>query len=218
MNKRSISICLLILLGILYFTKDYIAAFFITHDKELETKQIHFEEDYQKLKEDYDNLLNYHHLNSNNIISKVIMRDPLEFFDEVTILKGSEEQIHPGSMVINEQGLVGVVKEVNLHSSVVELLPNQNTKVAVQIGNTYGLLESENGILKIKNITDKEIINPNTPITTSDYSFLEGNVLVGTAKEIRSTNQNLSLEIIVEPAVNFDKIEYVSIKEMIANE
>lgn len=211
--KHNFSIVwLLFIFVLLYFLKEPLLSLMIKQDYNLETKQIHFEEDYQNLKKEYEALFAFPYQDSNAIISKVFIRDPLLFFEEITILKGKEEHVLLGSAVVNERGLIGVVKKVNSHSSVVELLPNKNTKIAVKIGTINGLLESDDGELKIRNITNKEPLEVNSEIRTTNSGRFDADILVGTVKEIRTTNQNLSAEIIVTPAVDFEQLHYLYVK------
>ncbi len=211
--KQKITILKIFLIFlILYLGSDFLISCLISMDNNLEVKNVCYEEEYNSLKKEYDELLNYTSNMPNNIISKVIEHDPLTFFAEVKILKGKKEGILKDSMVFNEQGLVGIVSKVMNHTSMVQLLPNKNTKIAVKIGDIDGLLESDNGVLKVKNITSSNQILENTEVKSSNYSLLESGVVIGTVKEVYKTNQNLSTEVIIEPSVDFNHLNYVSVK------
>ena len=197
----------------LYFIKDPVISLLFKNDFNLEEQICNNEEDYINLKKEYDELLEYKSVMSENIISKVIIHDPLEFFSIVTIVKGKEEMVNVGDLVINEKGLIGIVSKVNSHTSLVQLLSNKDTKIAVHIGEVDGLLESDNGQLIIKNITRDDDIKIGSLITTSNYSLLETGLLVGNVKEIHETNHGLSYEIIVEPSVDFNNLNYVTIRK-----
>ena len=158
MNKKVIILFILFIFLMFYFLKDPVLALLFKNDFNLETKICNDEENYQKLKKEYDELLEYKTIINDNIISKVIIHDPLEFFQSITIIKGKEDNINVGDLVINERGLVGIISKVNKHTSLVELLPNKNTHIAVHIGDVDGLLESDNGKLIIKNITRNDNI------------------------------------------------------------
>ncbi len=208
--RISLVIFIVVLISLLV---DPIFSIIIKTNNNLDNMSIHYESDYQNLKKAYDDLLEFHSHFEDNIISKVVVHDPLLFFDEVIILKGSDEGITKGSIVINERGLVGIIKGVNNHSSVVQLLGNKDTKIAVKIGEVSGLLESENGTLMIKNITSSKEVSINDVITTSNYGVVAPDITVGKVREIKRTNNNLSYEIVVEPAVDFHNLNYVVIKE-----
>ena len=131
----------------------------------------------------------------------------------ITIIKGSEDNINVGDLVINELGLIGIISKVNKHTSIVDLLPNKNTHIAVHIGDVDGLLESDNGKLVIKNITRNDNINIGSDITTSGLGNLPANIYIGKVKEIHETKENLSYEILVEPSVDYNNLNYVSIRK-----
>ncbi len=213
MNKKVIILFILFIFLMVYFLKDPVLALLFKNDFNLVTKICNDEENYQKLKKEYDELLEYKTNINENIISKVIIHDPLEYFSQVTIIKGKEENINVGDLVVNEQGLVGTIGKVNSHTSIVELLPNKNTHIAVHIGDVDALLESINGNLMIKNITRDDNIKVGSDIITSNYSLLDAGLLVGKVKEIHETNQNLSYEILVEPSVDFKKLNYVTVRK-----
>ena len=213
MNKKVIILFILFIFLMFYFLKDPVLALLFKNDFNLETKICNDEENYQKLKKEYDELLEYKTIINDNIISKVIIHDPLEFFQSITIIKGKEDNINVGDLVINERGLVGIISKVNKHTSIVELLPNKNTHIAVHIGDVDGLLESDNGKLIIKNITRNDNITVDSEVTTSNYSLLQTGLLIGKVKKIHETKENLSYEILVEPSVDFNDLNYVSIRK-----
>ena len=188
MNKKVIILLILFIFLMFYFLKDPVLALLFKNDFNLDAKIC-------------------------NDISKVIIHDPLEFFQTMTIIKGSEDNINVGDLVVNELGLVGIVSKVNKHTSIVDLLPNKNTHIAVHIGDVDGLLESDNGKLVIKNITRNDNIRVGSDITTSNYSLLQTGLLIGKVKEIHETKENLSYEILVEPSVDFNNLNYVSIRK-----
>ena len=213
MNKKFIILIVLFIFLMGYFLKDPILALMFKKDFNLETKICNNEDNYQKLKKEYDELLDYKTKMTDNIISKVIIHDPLEFFSTVTIIKGKDYDVNVGDLVINELGLVGIISKVNNHTSQVLLLPNKETRIAVHIGDVDGLLESDNGNLIIRNITRNDNITIDSEVTTSNYSLLQTGLLIGKVKEIHEVKENLSYELLVEPSVDFNNLNYVSIRK-----
>lgn len=67
------------------------------------------------------------------IAADVITRNPDNWFEEVTIDKGSSDNIAVGSAVITNQGVVGQVVTVSPRASVVRLLSDPNQKLGVLI-------------------------------------------------------------------------------------
>ncbi len=213
LNKNKKIILILFIFLVIYFIKEPVIALLFKNDFNLKDKACNYPEEYLKLKDEYDALLEYKTTINDTLISKVIFYDPLEFFETVTIIKGKSENVAVGDLVINELGLIGIVSKVNTHTSKVALLPNKDTHIAVHIGDVDGLLTSENGNLVIKNITRMDNINVGSSVTTSNYSLLQTGLLIGNVKEIKTNDENLSYELLIEPAVNFNNLNYVTIRK-----
>ena len=172
--------------------------------------------EYNDLKKEYDKLLNFNSPNPSYVISKVLFKDPLEFLSEVTILKGSLDGINVGDIVLNEEGLIGTIKRVSNHSSVVSLLKSADTKIAVKIGDMLGLLESDNGTLMVKNIVSNVEVNVDDEVYTAPFSLLGEDIYIGKVSEV--LDKDLSRQLIINPAVSFDNIDYVFIRKVIKDE
>ena len=106
-----------------------------------ETNQIiiqNLEQELEKMKESLEISLPKEEMK----LTKVVYRDPYHFFDTITILKGKEEGILENAAVIDGQNLIGIIEEVNDHSSIVKLLTNQQTSISVKINDAYGILKT----------------------------------------------------------------------------
>ena len=206
-----------LLLGI--FFKDFFYSIWIQKDFNLE-KNIVLESDYQNLKREYEELLQTNNLKvsflSDGIISKVILHDPCIFFEEITILKEKEEGIKEQDVILNEEGFVGTVSEVSSHSSQVSLLTNAQTKISVKVQNSYGILKTKEGNLFITDITSKEEIKKDAIVYTSSFTNIPGDIPIGKVTEVSTSS--LNQEILVEPFVNFENLNYVVIKKGLSYE
>ncbi len=198
---------------VVYFLKEPFISLLFKNDFNLKDNICNYDEEFIKLKDEYDKVLQYQSKVEENIISKVIFNDPLEFFEIATIIKGKTENVSVGDLVINEFGLVGVISKVDNHTSKVFLLPNKNTHIAVHIGEVDGLLTSENGNLIVKNLTRNNNILVGSEVTVSNYSLLESGLLVGHVKEIKNDEENLSYSLLITPAVDFNNLNYVTIRK-----
>ena len=151
MKKYTWYIVLFFVFLIFFYVKDYLYSFLLSRDDFLETTVV-LESDYQNLKNDYDALVQTNELwdttSDEFITTKVVLRDPYVFMDKITILKGSEQGITIGDVVINQDGYVGRIVSTWKNSSQVELLTNQNTELSVRIGNSYGILKRENEVIE----------------------------------------------------------------------
>ncbi len=211
MFKNKSWLFILVAIICLYLSKDLIASFLINKDSNLNTKAL-INTEYENLKKEYEQLIDFKNINEEGTISKVILRDPLVFFNTMTILKG-KDTIEKESAVYNNDGLIGIVSDVFDNYSTVKLLYNQDVKISVKIGNVYGILECNNNELKIKNITSKEKIDLDTLVVTSDYGQLPENIPIGTISQIKEENNFLSLELTVTPIVDFKNINYVYVRK-----
>ena len=206
-----------LLLGILF--KDFFYSIWIQKDFNLE-KKIVLESDYQNLKREYEELLQANNLNvaflEEGITSKVILHDPCIFFEEITILKGSEEGIKEEDVVVNERGLIGIISKVASHSSQVILLTNAKTQISVKVQNNYEILQTKEGNLFITDITSKEEILKDAIVYTSSFTSIPGDIPIGKVSSVSTSS--LNQEILVEPFVDFGNLNYVVIKKGLSYE
>jgi len=85
----------------------------------------------------------------NCISGSVIYRNPTLWYDEITINKGKKDNIKVGSIVINNEGIVGIVSDVYSNTSNISLITNinDNKKITLAINNgdkrVYGILSKE---------------------------------------------------------------------------
>lgn len=216
MKKYSWYIILLLGFLLLFYTKDIIYSFLLTEDDFLETTVV-LESDYQNLQNEYNALLESTSLwdpTSNELVTtKVVIRDPDVFMDEITILKGSAQDIEIGDVVINQDGYIGKIVTTEKNSSQVELLTNKNTQLSVKIGNSYGILKRENEDLIVSDITSKEPIEEGMTVTTSTYTEIPGDIVVGTVNEV--ITKGLEQELKITPSVNFYDLNYVFVRHKV---
>lgn len=214
MKTNKWTIILFFLLIFLYLGKDILFNFFIKADDSLK-EAIILESDYNFLKEDYEKLLEENELwktmDNNFITSKVVIRDPYLFFEEVTILKGKSGAIEKDDIVINRNGYIGKIKSVHEHYSQVELLTNKNTKLQVKVNSSFGILKKEEGLLKVLEITSKETIEEGSIVYTSGLASIPGNIPVARVTSVKNTPLGQELEVI--PVVDFEDITYVTVRK-----
>lgn len=143
--------------------------------------------------------------------SKILFRDIYYMNHNITIYKGSNDGIKEDNLVINEDGLVGIVKKVNNSSSVVELLYSKNTSMSVLVNGYYGLLKCQNGKLIIEGINNIANIQVGDKVTTSDISIYPENILIGKVSEIDYDKYEIEQILTITPTVNFDSIRYIGV-------
>lgn len=143
--------------------------------------------------------------------SKVLFKDLYHYKNEITIYKGKKQNIKENNLIINQNGLVGVVKKVNENSSVVELLNNDNLSLSVKIDNAYGILKYKDKKLVIEGINNKVNIKKGSPVTTSDISIHPENVYIGIIKNINYDKYEIEQILEVESKVDFNNVTYLGI-------
>ena len=216
MKKYTWYLVLFLVFLVFFYGKDYLYSFLLSRDDFLETTVV-LESDYQKLKQEYDALSKANQLwdaHSNEFITtKVVLRDPYVFMDEITILKGSEQGIEIGDIVINENGYIGKIVSTEKNSSQVELLTNRDTELSVRIENSYGILKWENDTLIVSDITSKETIEEGMGVYTSSYTDIPGNIMVGVVNEV--TEKGLGQILKITPSVDFQNLNYVFVRHKV---
>ena len=207
--------CLFLLLFMNYGLEIYFRSI-IKNDSLLNDKVVYLY-DYENLKKEYDSILEYHNLtkslDDSFIVSKVIFKDPFHFYDEIRILKGNDDGIEVGDIVVNENGYVGKVKNVFSSSSAVELLLNSNTQMSVSVEDSYGILQIVNNEVIVSHITKKEPILEGSVVYTSKYSKIPLEIPIGKVKEVKINSKEQIL--VVEPTVDFNSLNYVSIRKSV---
>lgn len=167
----------------------------------------------KNIEREYNNLLNFVNITKdkkNLIYSKIIKRDIYEFFNNITIAKGSNDNIKKGDIVINEYGLVGIISKVNKNSSEVALITNKDLNISVKVNDTYGMLYSKNNKLKIKNIKIEGIIKEGYEVVTSGLTNIPEGIKIGKITGIQK--DELELEYILDIAgINLQKLQFVGV-------
>jgi rod shape-determining protein MreC len=151
------------------------------------------------------------------ISAKVVNNSVHRFTNFITIDKGRDANIEPGMAVISPQGIVGKVKNVSKHYSVVTSLLNIDVMVSALIKRTghYGTIQwdgQDPDIVSLKFIPRH--VNPvvGDTIMTSGYNavFPQG-ISIGTIQRIDLANEALFYDLKVKVSQDFRKLSYVSI-------
>ncbi len=217
MKKYLLYLILLFTFLFLYFGMDLVYCYLIKKDSLL-SEEIILKSDYNALYEKYTTLLNSHDLwegKSDFITSKVVSRDPYNL-DEITILKGSEDGVKTGDIIINEYGLVGIVSSVKKHVSFVKTINHKDTNISVKVGEVYGMLKKDDGKLIIEDIKTKDSDLVGAFVKTSGFTSVPEDILVG---EVSSVIDNgLTLSLVVIPSADLNNLNYCFIRSSVVYE
>lgn len=211
MHKKNFFYISLIIIYILYLTKDNLFA--LTSNLESlnnftsDIKESYYETEYQKL----SNILKINPSAFNIEYSKVMLQNIYDFYNKITINKGTNSNIEKGQAVINEKGLIGIINKVSNNSSEVNLITNPNTSISVKVNNSYGILTTKDNKLIVKNIKTNNEIKEGEQVFTSGLTDIPEGILVGTVKSV--TKSSLELEYILEitSAIDIYNLSYVGV-------
>ena len=152
------------------------------------------------LKKEIENLRNVSV--SDGKIAKVIVRDIYGFYDEIIIDLGSDV-VRVKDLVINEDGLVGVVYKVSKNKSYVKLLTS-NYKISVKLGDTYGIYNN-GSITMLDKYSD---IKVGEKVYTSGLDESLGDIYIGEVLNVYYDQEGLGKNVDVK-YVNNDNLNYV---------
>lgn len=154
------------------------------------------------------------------VYSYVTYRNPSIWYDEFMINKGKRE-VSKGNIVINNEGLVGVVKEVYNNSSLVSLITNSKSNNKITVGiktedkTIYGIISKFDKIkneLVISELTE-DINNyyDSDIITTSFTNTFKEGIVIGKVKRIARSENGLYNIVYATPNVKYNDIKYVCV-------
>lgn len=154
------------------------------------------------------------------VTASVIAKDTGNWFNIFTVDAGKKQGIKKDSTVINGDGLIGKVFEVGENWAKVVTIMDNKSSVSFQVLRNSQFI----GIIRgsVKSQISGYLIDPEAEVLegdkliTSGLSTYEKGIMIGEIKEVTKKEEELLKTIIVEPAVNFKKLDKVFI--MIPNE
>lgn len=173
------------------------------------------ESELDRLKELYD--LDNTYSSYEKVASKIIAKDPGNWFSIFTIDKGSKHGIEVDMNVIGQGGLVGIVIDVGPNFSKVRSIIDDESNVSAKFSTSSDLCIVKGNLklisqelVELTNINKEADIKENDMIVTSHVSdkYLPG-ILIGYARDISEDSNNLTKSGYITPIVDFSNIEEV---------
>ena len=171
------------------------------------TKASYYETEYNALTK----TLNLNNLGYNIVYSKVIFQDIYDFYNKITILKGTSDNLKKGDIVLNEDGVIGVISTPYNSYSEVSLLTNPNINLSVKINNSYGILKSSDNKIIIENVLVNNPLKEGDKVYTSGLTDIKGGLLIGTIKKIEVDDLGLEYKIEVNPSASLYNLNYLGV-------
>ena len=165
-------------------------------------------------------------LKTKNIVCEVIAKDPDAMYNGITINKGAKQGIKKDMPVISFQngtsGLVGKIIQVGRTTSMIMPIYDYQCFVSARLEKTRyeglmngnGSVENNLSIRYVKKRAKEELEYGDRVITTGDGYNYPKDVAIGTISKIKSPDYETSLELEVEPAIDFSRLEYVFVLDM----
>ena len=147
------------------------------------------------------------------LAAEVIGRDPSNLLHYVIIDRGVEDGLAVGMPVVTSRGLVGRITTVYPNSSRVMLLvdPASSVNALIQSSRATGIVQGQGrGSLTLRYVEQSEQVQVDDIVLTSG---LGGNfpkrLVIGQVREVKHNDADMFQEILVQSAVDFDRLETV---------
>ncbi|MBD2461645.1 rod shape-determining protein MreC [Oscillatoria sp. FACHB-1407] len=179
--------------------------------QELQSRLVELESQNRRLQE----LLGYVSSNTEaGIAAPVIGRSADHWWQQITVGRGSQDGIEPGSVVLGTGGIVGRVIQVTPNTSRVLLISDPSSQVGVTVARSrsMGYLRGQSENRAIMEFFDKvPDVRPGDVITTSSFSQLfPAGLPVGRIESI-NLNKSPAPEAVIELTAPISYLEWVII-------
>ncbi|MCX7748189.1 MAG: rod shape-determining protein MreC [Clostridia bacterium] len=169
-------------------------------------------EDFQKAFNIKNQFSNYDLLGAN-----IIGKDLGNWFNVFTVDVGTNDGVSSNAPVVTGNGLVGRIMESGPISSKVVSIIDEGSSVSARISKTRGLVQVKGDIvLKDQGLCRVDYIEPGVDIAAGDNIETSGmggvfppGIIIGKVKEVRQANNELNRYAIIEPNVDFKRLEEV---------
>lgn len=149
------------------------------------------------------------------VAAEVTGREADNWYEKLTINKGSKDGIAENMAVVDQDGLVGkIVNVTDDHSDVLLIIDAGNglggmmTESSIQ-GVISGIGGGK-GLLTMTKLPYNADIQLNDVVVTSGVGgVFPGGILIGTVAKVNSSSDGLSKEAIIKPFCDFDDLQFV---------
>lgn len=146
------------------------------------------------------------------VAARVVGKDLTLLRNTITLNVGSIDSVRPFMPVVTDAGLVGVITTVGSQYSVANLLVNVDFRVSgkVQRSRVDGIILWDGQNVLLKNVAKTLDVAVGDVVVTSEYSrTFPAGIRIGVVKEVRQQPGELFKTIVVQPSVDFVRLEEV---------
>lgn len=149
------------------------------------------------------------------LTARVIGKDSSFWFHTIIVDRGENDGVVEGMVALNSKGIVGQVIHVsnNYCKVLLAIAPSSAIDVFVQKSRVRGILKGagENGYLLHYVLKNAEVVRGDRIVTAGIGGLFASGIPVGTVTAVHRKQRGMFLEIEVEPAVDFQQLEFVQL-------
>jgi rod shape-determining protein MreC len=147
--------------------------------------------------------------------AEVVAETPSNFEYSVVINRGSDDGLEPDMAVIGPEGLLGQIVRVSGASSVVRLIIDPESGVAVRLASSgeLGVLEGQReNDLRLGLVDPSTTVRAGEPVETSGLGgVFPAGIPVGVVSYARADESSLVKLVLVRPYVDFSRLRLVAV-------
>ena len=153
------------------------------------------------------------------VVGRVIGREAATWTRMIVINRGTSDGVKPEMAVITHQGLVGSVVEASPNSAKVELLLDPRSSIGTLVqrpeSRVAGIIQGDTSdpmVPRMVNIPrNADIVEGDTIVTSGFGGIYPKGIIVGRVNKIENDGGGLLKYAVLEPAVDFQKLEDVAV-------
>lgn len=149
------------------------------------------------------------------LMARVVGKDPSFWFQTLIIDRGKNDGVIKGMVARNSRGVVGQIVQVSDKYSKVLLAnaPSSAIDAIVQKSRARGILKGagEKGYILQYILKNGDVKEGDTIVTAGIGGMFPPEIILGTVTKVHSKRRGMFLEIEVEPAVDFARLEVLFI-------
>jgi rod shape-determining protein MreC len=148
--------------------------------------------------------------------AEIIGENPHNIVNSLLLNAGKDRGIQKSAAVLTADGLVGKIISAEADRSICQILfdPNSRVSAIIQRIREKGIVSWDGGnLLKMMYIAKTIKVHTGDVVVTSGMSrIFPENIKVGVVIEISTENEGMFQEILVQPSVNFNRLEEVQVQ------